>query len=59
MSDMLRHLVMSYKYGLKQLYYFNTYDGAGELDVDKMVKQPVISEQAITEDDTSCDSCVI
>lgn len=59
MSDMLRHLVMSYKYGLKQLYYFNTYDGAGEVDVDKLVKQPIVSEQAITEDETACDSCVI
>ena len=30
MSVMIQDLVMAYKYGLKQLYYFNTYDGAGE-----------------------------
>ncbi len=31
MSVMIQDLVTSYKYGLKQLYYFNTYDGAGEM----------------------------
>ena len=28
MSEMLQHMVMFYKYGGKQLYYFNTFDGA-------------------------------
>jgi hypothetical protein len=60
MSDMLKHLVMCYKYGLKQLYYFNTYDGAGEVDVDKMVAKNVISEPEIeVQDDEACDSCVL
>jgi ribonucleoside-diphosphate reductase alpha chain len=36
MSDMLKHLIMFYKFGGKQLYYFNTYDGSGEIDVDRM-----------------------
>ena len=58
MSDMLKHLVMSYKYGLKTLYYFNTYDGAGEVDVDKLVTKVVESESVVT-DDSDCDSCVI
>ena len=31
MSVMIQDLVTSYKYGIKQLYYFNTYDGAGEM----------------------------
>ena len=31
MSEMIGHLLMFYKYGGKQLYYFNTNDGAGEL----------------------------
>jgi ribonucleoside-diphosphate reductase alpha chain len=31
-SEMLKHIVMFYKYGGKQLYYFNTYDGSGEID---------------------------
>ena len=33
MSVMLQHLIMFYKYGGKQLYYFNTFDGQGEIDV--------------------------
>ena len=56
MSEMLRHLVMCYKYGIKQLYYFNTYDGSGEIDVDRMHnRQP--AAQATQE--AECDSCVI
>ena len=31
MSTMLQHLIMFYKYGGKQLYYFNTFDGQGEI----------------------------
>ena len=31
MSIMLQDLVTAYKLGIKQLYYFNTYDGAGEM----------------------------
>ena len=30
MSEMVTDLVTAYKYGLKQLYYFNTHDGAGD-----------------------------
>jgi ribonucleoside-diphosphate reductase alpha chain len=48
MSDMLKHILMCYRYGIKQLYYFNTFDGAGEINVDK-----------ITESVESCESCVI
>ena len=58
MSEMLKHLVLCYKYGIKTLYYFNTYDGAGELDVDKMVNKSVELEPVAT-DDENCDSCVI
>lgn len=43
MSEMLKHLLMCYKYGIKTLYYFNTYDGAGEIKVE----------------DEECDSCKI
>ena len=62
MSEMLTHLIMTYKYGLKQLYYFNTYDGAGEVDVDKMVREEAIIEPAavtVIEEDENCESCVI
>ena len=58
MSEMLKHLVMFYKYGGKQLYYFNTYDGQGEIDVDKLTasqQQPVL--EAVSQED--CESCVI
>ena len=30
MSEMVTDLVTAYKYGIKQLYYFNTHDGAGD-----------------------------
>jgi len=58
MSEMLKHLVMCYKYGLKQLYYFNTMDGQGEIDVNSSAfnKQQSTEELADQED---CDSCVI
>ena len=44
MSKMLQDVVNFYKYGGKQLYYFQTYDGAGEVKVD---------------DEEDCDSCKI
>jgi ribonucleoside-diphosphate reductase alpha chain len=63
MSVMLQHLLLCYKYGIKQLYYFNTYDGQGELDVDKLaaqVQEPDVQEQELTAvDQEDCDSCVI
>ena len=56
MSTMLQHLLMFYKYGGKQLYYFNTYDGQGEVDVSKMMEEPL--EQEVV-DDEDCESCKI
>ena len=58
MSTMLQHMIMFYKYGGKQLYYFNTYDGAGEVDIDKMGNDRVELESTVDED-AACDSCVI
>jgi ribonucleoside-diphosphate reductase alpha chain len=60
MSEMLKHLVMCYKYGIKTGYYFNTYDGQGEIDVDKLNRQVLtesVQHTVIEEDD--CDSCKI
>ena len=54
MSTMLQHLLMFYKYGGKQLYYFNTNDGQGEIDVSKMDELP----QGDIEDE-DCDACMI
>ncbi len=61
MSLMLQHMLMFYKYGGKQLYYFNTHDGQGELDVGKLVgetEEPETNGYHI-EDDEECESCVI
>ena len=55
MSEMLQHLLMFYKYGGKQLYYFNTYDGQGEVDVNKLMEELPQAEI----DDSACESCTI
>ena len=56
MSVMLQHLIMFYKYGGKQLYYFNTFDGQGEIDVNKLMEEPLAQGD---DDDGACDACVI
>ena len=55
MSTMLQHLLMFYKLGGKQLYYFNTNDGQGEVDVNKMMGELEVVEV----DDDECESCHI
>ena len=57
MSNMLQHLVMFYKYGGKQLYYFNTYDGQGEVDIDKLSASQQLPLGELDQDE--CESCVI
>jgi ribonucleoside-diphosphate reductase alpha chain len=61
MSEMLKHLLLAYKYGNKQLYYFNTYDGQGEINIQDLVKsEPLIEMLKMSPDeDEDCDSCVI
>jgi ribonucleoside-diphosphate reductase alpha chain len=51
MSEMIGHLLMFYKYGGKQLYYFNTNDGAGEYEETPLAAGVV--------EDEDCDSCKI
>jgi len=46
MSEMMEHILLFYKWGGKQLYYFNTYDGQGEVEV-------------TDEDEEECESCKI
>ncbi len=53
MSVMMQHLLMFYKYGGKQLYYFNTNDGAGEYEE----KLPNLIAGEDTQDD--CEACKI
>jgi len=57
MSVMIQDIITAYKYGLKQLYYFNTYDGAGEMKEDD--HHPYYTGTEQVDDDTECDSCVI
>ena len=62
MSVMITDLVTAYKYGLKQLYYFNTFDGAGEMKEDDHHTYYTGTEQSqVIEgiDDEDCDSCTI
>ena len=56
MSTMLQHLIMFYKYGGKQLYYFNTYDGQGEMEF-KDEEQPALAPSEA--DDEECEACTI
>ena len=62
MSVMLQHLVMFYKYGGKQLYYFNTFDGQGEIDVSKDIPDDLKERDDFDSDleyEEYCDSCAI
>ena len=55
MSDMLKLLLLHYKLGGKTLYYFNTYDGQGEINVAKFMEDlpaELPSQEA-------CESCTI
>jgi len=52
MSVLIKDIVQFYQMGGKQLYYFNTFDGAGEIDV-----LPELAQEAI--EDENCDSCTI
>ena len=57
MSILIQDILMFYKYGGKQLYYNNTYDGQGEIDINKYDKLPKLEEGEI--DDEDCESCKI
>ena len=58
MSVMLQHVLMFYKLGGKQLYYFNSYDGQGELNINKLVEEELPESQPeLIEDE--CESCKI
>lgn len=59
LSTMLQHILMFYKLGGKQLYYFNTHDGQGELDTDKMMAMSSSAELLPVDDDEHCESCTI
>ena len=51
LSVMIKHVLMHYKYGGKTMYYLNTNDGAGEIEVAPLAPGAV--------DEEDCDSCKI
>ena len=51
MSQLIKDMVTFYKFGGKQLYYNNTFDGAGEEDMPDLPSE--------MDDDSTCDSCTI
>ena len=57
MSVLIQDLLMFYKYGGKQLYYNNTYDGQGEIDINKDDKLEDLPMGEL--DDEDCESCKI
>ena len=60
MSAMIQHLLMFYKYGGKQLYYFNTFDGQGEIDLSKLDDEKTRDDFDTQEEyDDYCESCVL
>jgi ribonucleoside-diphosphate reductase alpha chain len=58
MSVMLKHIIMFYKYGGKQLYYFNTFDGATD-----EAEEPQHSMEDYSlpqqQNQEECESCVL
>jgi ribonucleoside-diphosphate reductase alpha chain len=58
LSDMLQHMLMFYKYGGKQLYYFQTYDGAGEIVSSNQEAEAEEEPQACDwRNPEDCDAC--
>jgi len=57
MSVLIQDILMFYKYGGKQLYYNNTYDGQGEIDINKDDATDQLAISEVDEDD--CESCKI
>ena len=55
MSDMIRHTLLHYKLGGKTLYYFNTYDGQGEINIAKLMED--LPAELSSQSD--CESCTI
>ena len=58
MSTMLQHLLMAYKYGTKQLYYFNTFDGSGDDLGDRVDTVNLAIPEADTMEE-DCEACTI
>jgi ribonucleoside-diphosphate reductase alpha chain len=55
MKDMMQDLLLMYKWGVKNAYYLNTYDGAAEGMVED--EHPPMLDDSTDVDDTDCDAC--
>jgi ribonucleoside-diphosphate reductase alpha chain len=53
MKDMMQDLLLMYKWGIKNAYYFNTYDGAAEGNTDEVIPEGQL--EALPEED--CENC--
>ncbi len=53
MNLLLQDMLFCYKYGIKTGYYFNTHDGAGEIEV---ADAPEVEDDNYEEE---CEACVI
>ena len=59
MKEMITDLLLAYKFGLKNLYYHNTYDGDEDSEeIAKQEKGDTVGTLEVIEDDI-CDSCVL
>ena len=59
MSELLKHMLMGYKWGHKTWYYMNLNDGQGEVQVDKLIATENNVEENNLSSDTDCDSCIL
>lgn len=58
MSELFRHLLMAYRYGIKTLYYCNVNDGAGEYE-DKTNHLKSEINAMLNNEEENCDACKI
>lgn len=59
MSELLKHMLLGYKWGHKTWYYMNVTDGQGEIDATKLINEEIVSTIDDKIDDADCDSCKI
>lgn len=59
MSELLKHMLLGYKWGHKTWYYMNSNDGQGEVQVDKLIASENNVEDNSLSSDTDCDSCIL
>ena len=58
-SVLIKDILTFYKYGGKQMYYNNTFDGQGEIDINKDTTETVEVNMVSSMDDDDCESCKI